>query len=209
MLFLFFQKITWIVMFFLTRFVHKFEVIGKENIENIKPPLIVAANHKSYWDHFFFGAAAAPRFNSPFLPFRFLASDYLFKTFLGIFIFLLGGFSNHKGRGLEISLKKPLAILKNNGALIFYPEGGMVREINKIGEPKRGIGALALWSGVPIIPAATVGTRDRRNGIKIIFGRPFFIKDLYKTQNKPYAEEDFIKASRIIMGKIKELYFSV
>lgn len=196
-------------MFFLTRFVYKFEVISKENIEDIKPPFIIAANHKSYWDHFFLGAAAAPKFNSSFLPFRFLASDYLFRTLFGPFIVLLGGFRNYRGRGLEISLKKPLVILKNNGALIFYPEGGMVREADKIGEPRKGVGALALWSGVRIVPAALKGTRNRKDGIKVIFGQPFFIKDLYNPQNQPYAEEDFAKASRIIMDKIKELYFSV
>jgi len=196
-------------MFFLTRFVYKFEVIGKENIENLKPPLIIVSNHKSYWDHFFLGVAATPKFNSPLLPFRFLASDHLFKTFLRPFVVLLGGFRNYRGQGLEISLKKPLAILKNNGALIFYPEGGMVRETNKIGEPRRGIGALALWSGVRILPAAIKGSRDKKNGIKVIFGQPFLIKDLYNPQSQPYTEEDFIKASRVIMDKVKELYFLV
>ena len=196
-------------MFFLTRFVFKFEVIGKENIENIKPPLIIVANHKSYWDHFFLGIAVNQKFNSPLLPIRFLSADYLFKTFLGIFIFLLGGFRNYRGQGLEVSLKKPLRILKNNGAVIFYPEGGMVKEINKIGEPKKGVGALALWGGTRILPVAIKGSRDKKNGIKVIFGQPFFIKDYIKISGSIGTEEDFVQASRFIMDKVKNLYFSV
>jgi len=210
MIFSLIQKITWIVMYFLTHFVFKFEVIGKENIQNLKPPLIVVSNHKSYWDHYFFGFAINKNLNAPFFPMRFLASDYLFfKTWLGPFILLYGGFRNYKGRGLEVSLKKPINILKNNGTVIFYPEGGMVRDVNKIGEPKKGIGALSLWSKARILPVAIKGSRDKKNGIKVIFGQPFFIKDYIVPQSPKGSEEDFVKASRIIMDRVKELYFSV
>lgn len=196
-------------MFLLTHFVFKFKVIGKENIQNLKPPLIVASNHKSYWDHYFFGFAINKNLGSPFFPMRFLASDYLFfKTWLGPFIFLYGGFRNYKGQGLEVSLKKPMNILKNNGTVIFYPEGGMVRDADKIGEPKKGIGALSLWSEARILPVAIKGSREKKD-IKVIFGQPFFIKDYITSQSPKGSEEDFIKASQIIMDKVKTLYFSV
>lgn len=195
-------------MYLLTHFIFKYEVIGKENIQNLKPPLIVASNHKSYWDHYFLGFAINKNLSAPFFPMRFLASDYLFfKTCLGIFIFLYGGFRNYKGRGLEVSLKKPMKILKNKGTVIFYPEGGMVRDQNKIGEPKKGIGVLALWSEAQILPVAIKGSRSKKD-IKIILGQPFFIKDYIVPQTPTGTEEDFIKASQIIMEKVKTLYFS-
>lgn len=210
MIIAFFQKIALIVMSFLTCFVYKFEVVGKENLKNIKPPLIIVANHKSFCDHFFLGAAITPafQFNSPFPPLKFLTADSLFKTFVGPFVFLLGGFPALRGQGLDASLKKPLKILKNNGTLVFYPEGVRIKEPDKIGEPKKGIGALALWSNERIIPVAIKGTSDRKNGIKIIIGQPFFIRDCFNPQDPKGTEQDFTEASRIIMNKVKELYFS-
>ncbi len=200
------QKISWIIMRFLNCFFFKFRVIGQENINQLKGgPLIIACNHKSFWDNFFLDYAF--KFNFP--PIRYIAADWVFEKWWKFFVIILGGFPVLKGHGLEVSFKKPLEILGENGIIIIYPEGKIVREDDKIGEPKRGVGALGFWSNIPILPVAIKGSRGvrHRKDVKVIFGQPFFAKDLIASATPNPTTEDFDKVSEVVMEKIKNLYF--
>lgn len=201
------QKISWLIMRFLNCFLFKFRVVGRENIDQIKGgPLIIASNHKSFWDNFFIDYAF--KFDFPLL--RYIAADWIFKKWWGFLVTILGGFPVLKGQGLEISLKQPVEILKENSIIIIYPEGKIIREDDKLGEAKRGIGALSLWSGAPILPVALKGARGMRHqkNVEVIFGQPFFAKDLIAPATSDPTIEDFDKVSEIVMEKIKKLYFN-
>lgn len=207
------QKTSWLVMRFLNCFVFKFEVIGAEYLNELeskqKGPLIIVMNHKSFWDHFFLGAAL--KFDSPLWPLRFIAADWLFRNpFWMPLTALFGGFPTNKGRGLKVSLKIPMDILKNNGTVVFYPEGRIVKEDNIISEPKRGIGALSLWTKILILPAAIKGSRGmrQRKNVKLTFGESFYIQNLVTVNNPNPTKKDFSQAKKIIMDKVKKLYFS-
>lgn len=200
------QKICWIVMLFLNCFLFKLRVSGQENANQLKAgPLIIACNHKSFWDNFFLDYAL--KFNFP--PLRFIAADWIFKKWWRIIAVILGGFPAFKNQGLEISLKKPLEILKNKGIVVIYPEGKVIRENDGIGKPKRGVGALSIWSNASILPVAIRGSRGMRNKKKteVVFGQPFFIRNLMTPASPNPTTEDFEKASEIIMGKIRDLFY--
>lgn len=184
-------------------------MVGIEKIEGLKPPLIVVANHKAYFDHWLLGYALMRSPNSPFVPLRFFAADNLFKkwwTGWGVFLTVMGAFRAHRGEGLNISLKTPIEILKIGGTVAFYPEGGIFRSKDDVGSPKRGIGALGFWSKEKILPVAIKGSDNMRTGVKIIFGDPFYIKDIVKEPELKGDETDYMEAANAVMNKVRDLF---
>ena len=57
-------------------------------------------------------------------------------------------------------------ILERGGAIGMFPEGTRVRP-GPLGEPKRGVGRLALETGAPVVPVAIIGTEDIRSRWRI------------------------------------------
>lgn len=206
----FFQRITFVFLFILTKLFIKLEVFGKEHIEALKPPVIIVANHKGYFDHWLLGMAAVRRFDSPLLPVRFFTADKYLKvwwTGWGYFTKLSGAFPTRRGEGLEVSLKESMEILKNGGTIVFYPEGKIMKDSGEIGKPRRGIGALALWSNAKIIPAAIKRTNGSGAPNQIIFGAPFKVKEIIPTEKLRNTEENYIFAAEAIMDKVRDLYY--
>ena len=50
-------------------------------------------------------------------------------------------------------------MLDRGGMVLMYAEGGRSRT-GKLGEPKPGVGRLALEAGVPVVPVAIEGSRE-------------------------------------------------
>ena len=168
--------------------VWRIRVTGERTgLARARPPLIIAANHKSVLDHFIIGAALPWR--TKLLPLRFLGETQhfssrwlnVFRALGGIKIFyaLFGVVPVLRQRGLNVALAAPLAVLRSGGTVVIYPEGKIIHH-NVLGEFKRGIGALAHWSRAPLLP---ISIRKSKYGIRSCFvvrvGRPFFLpKDL-------------------------------
>ncbi|MFA9400673.1 MAG: lysophospholipid acyltransferase family protein, partial [Acidobacteriota bacterium] len=60
------------------------------------------------------------------------------------------------------------AIFDRGGAVLVYAEGGRSRT-GDLGEPRRGIGRIALESGVPVVPVAIHGSGSVRKWKKLAF----------------------------------------
>lgn len=207
---LFLQKITFTVLTVTLRFFVKLELIHQENIVSLERPFIVVANHKDYFDHWLICFALVKIMGFNVLPFRFFAADFLFKkwwTGWGVFLRAYGAYRTHKGEGLEMSLKESIEILSKGGAILFYPEGKAVRDPNVIGEPRQGIGALALWSGAKILPVAIKGSNNMGNGVRIAFGKPFLLKGILDKNNLKGNESDYPMVAEVIMNKVKDLFY--
>jgi 1-acyl-sn-glycerol-3-phosphate acyltransferase len=135
--------------------------IGTSNVP-IRGPVILAPNHFSQWDHFF--AAVYLRRKV-----RFMAKSQLFKNPFIEFIFFHGGvFPVRRGKHDEEAFVTAHAILEHGGCMLMYPEGGRSRS-GSIGEPRPGIGRVALESGVPVIPVAIHGSQGVRRWKRFSF----------------------------------------
>ena len=119
-------------------------------------PLILAANHRSFLDPFVIGCCLRRQI-------YFVAKKELFENRLqGWFLNCLGAFPVRRGESDEESVTTALALLDRGEAVVIFPEGTRIREAG-LGEPKRGVGRMALRSAAPVVPVAVIGTdRVRR-----------------------------------------------
>jgi 1-acyl-sn-glycerol-3-phosphate acyltransferase len=98
-----------------------------------------------------------------------MAKSQLFANPVIEFIFWHGGaFPIRRGFHDEEAFKTVYAILDRGGCMLMYPEGGRSRS-GGLGEPRPGIGRIALESGVPVIPVAIHGSLGVRRWRKLRF----------------------------------------
>lgn len=172
--------------------------------KNLRAPIILASNHKSSIDMFLI-EAALPLFSGAH-PFRFMAEYSNFKT-LGLrilkktgFLFLLygffGAFPSYKGKGVEAAIQLPMELIRKGNSIFIFPEGTRVFE-DHVGLFKRGVGALAVRTGVAVLPVAIRWSRGfLRPRIQIAFGYPLSID-----RNHSYE-----KAALRVQNEVEGLY---
>jgi 1-acyl-sn-glycerol-3-phosphate acyltransferase len=124
-------------------------------------PAVIAPNHFSFLDHFFVAVYLRRKVH-------FMAKSQLFQPPLQ-FVYTHGGvFPVQRGKRDEEAFKTAATILERGGLIVMYIEGGRSRT-GDLGEPRPGIGRLALEHGVPIIPTAIAGTERVRNWKRLQF----------------------------------------
>ncbi len=127
-------------------------------------PLILAANHFSYMDHFFIGMFLRRKV-------RFMAKSQLFKPPMQ-FVYSHGGvFPVRRGFQDEEAFITAHSVLARGGCVVMYPEGGRSRTGEIAERPRPGIGRLALESGAPVLPVAIHGSQRVRNWKRLQFPR--------------------------------------
>jgi 1-acyl-sn-glycerol-3-phosphate acyltransferase len=137
-----------------TILIYRARAIRVENVP-LTGKVIVTPNHFSQMDHFF--AAVYLRRKV-----QFMAKSQLFTNPIVKFIFRYGGvFPVRRGYNDEEAFKTAHTVLDRGGAVLMYAEGGRSRT-GDLGEPKRGVGKLALESGAPVVPVAIHGSAHVR-----------------------------------------------
>jgi glycerol-3-phosphate dehydrogenase (NAD(P)+) len=165
--------------FFLVYF--RYVRTGREHAR-LKGGLIVASNHRSFLDPFAIGGALPWR-----RPMNYVAKVELFeRRWQGWILSRFGAFPIRRGESDEDAMETARLLVERGGAVCIFPEGTRIRS-GSLGEPKRGVGRLALQTGAPVIPAAVLGTEHVRRGWRI---RPRKVKvRLGKALTFPRAED--------------------
>lgn len=146
------------------------KTVGKENV--IDGGVIFASNHKSNWDPVAV-AATCPR------QLAFMAKSELFKFKpFGAFLKGLGAFPVHRGKGDIGAIKTALTILKEEKAMIMFPEGKRVKEGEKC-DIKPGVVLLATRSKVPVIPVKISGKYRLFKRVTVTYGAPIYLDEYY------------------------------
>jgi 1-acyl-sn-glycerol-3-phosphate acyltransferase len=174
--------------------------IGVGNVPK-QGPVILAPNHCSAWDHFFAGVFLRR-------PVRFMAKSQLFKHPAIEFIFFHGGvFPVRRGNRDEEAFVTARAILDRGGQVLIYIEGGRSRT-RELGDPKPGVGRLALETGVPVIPVAIHGSagvrrwkRFRFPKVTVQFGEP-----LTFPVEPEAGRERRQEVSDLVFERVREMY---
>jgi glycerol-3-phosphate dehydrogenase (NAD(P)+) len=149
----------WVVRAILRPLFRIYFRLGRAGMEHVPAdgPVLLAANHRSFSDPFMIGLCLRR-------PLHFVAKAELFdKRWKAWLLLALGAFPIRRGESDEDAMETARAILERGGAVGIFPEGTRVRP-GPLGEPKRGVGRLALETGAPIVPTAIMGTEGIRRG---------------------------------------------
>ncbi len=155
--------------FFLVYF--RLQRIGREHLPR-SGPLLLAANHRSFLDPFVIGTLVRR-------PVYYLAKRELFeKRWQAWVLNALGAFPVDRGAGDRDAIQTARAILARGDCVVVFPEGTRVRQ-GPLGDPRRGVGRLALETGAPVAPVTVIGSDAVRRGwrirprrVRIRVGRP-------------------------------------
>ena len=166
------------------------KVEGRENVPQTGA-IIVAPNHKSYWDPPVVGVA----FNTRII--HYMAKEELFKNpFFGWLIRQFGTFPVKRGSVDRAAVRQAIKEIKEGNPLGIFPEGTRIKR-EGLGRFHTGMASLALMTGTPVIPVAVLGTMDlpRKNGpFAVLIGKPIEVPKQRPTDEKVAELNDIVKA---------------
>ena len=142
-------------------FLYRTRATGTENVP-AEGPVLLAPNHFSQMDHFFAGLYLRRQV-------RIMAKSQLFGVRGLTWIFYFGGiFPVRRGHRDEEAFTTVRTLFEQGGAVMVYAEGGRSRS-SELGEPRHGIGRMALESGIPVVPVSINGSAAVRRWRKLFF----------------------------------------
>ncbi|HVO54782.1 MAG TPA: lysophospholipid acyltransferase family protein [Solirubrobacterales bacterium] len=183
-----------------TLLIYRVRAIGLANVPR-HGAVILAPNHFSQMDHFFVGL---------YLPRRicFMAKSQLFGPPVLTYVYKHGGaFPIRRGHRDEEAFVTSRAILGRGDTLLVYAEGGRSRS-GELGEPKRGIGRIALESGAPVVPVAIYGSARVRSWKRLRFPRVTvqYGEPLSFPADEEPSRERQLEVAGEIFARVREMY---
>jgi len=183
-----------------TLLIWRVRAIGVKNVPKTGP-LVLAPNHFSQMDHFFVGLYLRRQV-------RFMAKSQMFGPPILTYVYKHGGvFPVRRGSHDEEAFKTAFTILDQGEMLLIYAEGGRSRS-GELGEPKPGLGRIALESGAPVVPVSIYGSaavrrwkRFRFPKITVEFGAPIS----FPIEESPSRERQ-LEAATEVFGRVREMY---
>lgn len=145
--------------------------MGRANVPK-KGGLLLAPNHRSFLDPFVIGTCIRR-------PIYFMAKQEMFTSrFRSWILNCMGAFPVRRGESDEEAMETARMLLEQGKVVVVFPEGTR-HKTGSLGEPRRGVGRLALETGAPVVPVAVIGSERARRGwrvkpvkVRIRMGRP-------------------------------------
>jgi 1-acyl-sn-glycerol-3-phosphate acyltransferase len=188
--------VTWPVVF-----VYRTRAISSSNVP-ADGPFILAPNHFSNMDHFFCGIYMRRRI-------RFMAkSQMFFRNRILDYIYRVGGvFPVRRGHHDQEAFITAHSILDRGGCVLIYAEGGRSRT-GGLGEPRPGVGRLALESGVPVVPVAIHGSKGVRSWKRLRFPKITvqYAEPIRFARVADPTKEQQLEVAREIFDVVKGMY---
>jgi 1-acyl-sn-glycerol-3-phosphate acyltransferase len=163
-------------------------------------PVIIAPNHFSFLDHFFVAVYLRRKVH-------FMAKSQLFKRPMQ-FIYTHGGvFPVRRGHQDEEAFVTAETVLARGDVVVMYAEAGRSRT-GELGNPRHGLGRLALESGAAVVPTAIAGTERVRNWKRLQFPKVTvqFGEPLKFEQVSDPPREQAQAASEIVFDRVREMH---
>jgi 1-acyl-sn-glycerol-3-phosphate acyltransferase len=186
-----------------TLLIYRVRARGVRNVPKTGP-LVLAPNHFSQMDHFFTGLYLRRKI-------RFMAKSQLFGPPVLTYVYKHGGvFPVRRGHRDEEAFETAFQLLRQGEMLLVYAEGGRSRS-GELGQPKRGIGRIALESGAPVVPVAIHGSakvrrwkRFRFPKIRVAYGEPL----VFPVESAP-SEERQLEVATEVFDRVRAMYMEL
>jgi 1-acyl-sn-glycerol-3-phosphate acyltransferase len=137
-----------------------------------------------------------------------MAKSQLFGPPVLTYVYKHGGvFPIRRGNRDEEAFKTAYTLLDQGEMLLVYAEGGRSRS-QELGEPKPGIGRIALESGAPVVPVAIHGSaavrkwrRLRFPKVTVQFGEPL----VFGAEPGPSRERQ-LEVAQQVFDRVRAMY---
>jgi len=195
----------WGVAHILARILYRVSYSGGQNIPR-KGPVLVCANHLSWWDPVILAAATRRRI-------YFMGKvDLWDNRVFGLLLSGVGAFPVKRGEPDRKSLRRALELLEQGRAVGIFPEGTRSKTGTfKRGEP--GIGLLVLRTGAQVVPAHFTGPYRFRGPVRLVIGRPVDVSragaEGVAAHDKRQAVADAVMAEIAALGGRTDEYGSL
>ncbi len=214
---IFLQKVGYVVFSITYKFFFHIEIRGRENLANLKGPVILAANHTSELDVTTASMLVYPEYKY-LLPIYFVTmpkekfNTFGWRNYLygGIFFNWLGGYATHSGyKDYAVSLEDHIELLKKGRTMFIFPEGKRTPDGN-LSPARGGLGFLAFHTKATVVPVAINTFHglswkvffSRRKKVIIEILKPMNRSELFGTA-EPIVD-DYRMASQIVMDVIRD-----
>ena len=189
----------------LLRGVYRLRVRGKENLPS-SGGFVLTCNHVSSFDPWPLGMPLWPK-----RWLRFMAKSELYWWPMRLVLDGAGAFKVRRGQADAEAIETAVQLARDGHTVMMFPEGtrrtkGLLKK--REARPRTGAARIALEAGVPLVPAAVVGTdRLLRFGrLRVAYGSPVDIDDLRGTDDVRAASQE---ATDRLMARIAELEASL
>lgn len=194
--------ILWLLVNAVGKLLFRYRVAGREHVP-AQGGALIAANHASYVDIPFVGAAVRRRM-------WYLGRQDLFFPVLRPVLQWFGWIPIRQDRLDRSGFGKAIRLIQEGKLVVIYPEGTRTPD-GRLKRGKPGIGVIVAETGCPVIPTYLAGTREvlpaggrgiSLHPVRVTFGAPI---DFASAAQRSSGKEFYQHVSRTVMDRIAEL----